>query len=160
MPCVIATSNVWFITKLIHDCIYNFFQWLSEIAILLFASGTIKCYGKLHHFLLNNWIGTYTVVHAINEFLHYLLCSAGQLLVRNIFFNIEAVEFLLEDIIGQHGPHLCNTVFCEEALLRIFTPNHHMDVWMNSFIMKCCIPSKAFRWNSHGLSQLSFVRKY
>ena len=58
-------------------------------------------------------------------------------------------QLLSEDLIGQRGLDLADTIFGQVRLIRIHRPRHHVDVRMITFVMEGGVPTKILRRDLH-----------
>ena len=58
-------------------------------------------------------------------------------------------QLLAEDLVGQRGLDLADTVFGQVRLIRIHRPRHHVDVGMVSLIVEGRVPTEILRRDLH-----------
>ena len=58
-------------------------------------------------------------------------------------------QFLTEDLIGERGLDLLDTIFGEVCLIRFHRPCHHVDVGMVALVMERRVPAKVLRRYFH-----------
>ena len=58
-------------------------------------------------------------------------------------------QFLAEDLIGERGLDLADTVFGQVCLIRLCRPRHHVDMGMIPFVMEGGVPVKVLRRYFH-----------
>ena len=58
-------------------------------------------------------------------------------------------QFLTEDLVGQRGLDLADTIFGQVCLIRLCRPRHHVDMGMISLVMEGGVPAKVLRWDFH-----------
>ena len=58
-------------------------------------------------------------------------------------------QFLTEDLIGERGLDLLDTIFGEVCLIRLCRPRHHVDMGMVSLVMEGGVPVEILRRYFH-----------
>ena len=81
---------------------------------------------------------TFLFLHRLSRF-HYQFVS------RFAFLLVDVQQLLTEDLIGERGLDLADTVFGQVCLIRLCRPRHHVDVGMIPFVMERRVPAEVLR---------------
>ena len=157
VPLFIAFGHLGDLVQFIHDGVhlrlYRFFQ----VAVDLLAPVVLQHSGQCLHPLRDGRAVAQTRLHLPNEPPHGLRRSVPHLAVGQIFFLVERQQLVPEDLIGQLGAHVLDTLFRYKSLLGLCRPDHHVDVGMVFLVVKGGPPSEVVGRNFHGLSQFRLV---
>ena len=58
-------------------------------------------------------------------------------------------QFLTENLVGQRGLDLADTIFGQVCLIGFHRPRHHVDVRMIALIVECRVPAEVLRRDLH-----------
>ena len=89
------------------------------------------------------------IPHGLRQFPHGFPRFRHQFVSQFAFMLIDVQQLLSEDLIGERGLDLVDTVFGQVRLIRIHRPRHHVDVGMVALVMEGGVPAKVPRWNLH-----------
>ena len=71
--------------------------------------------------------------------------------------DIQLVELLTEDVVGQHRAHLGDAGTGQVPLFGIFRPEHHMDMRVSALVVVGSVPAQLVGRYPHGIRQLALV---
>ena len=71
--------------------------------------------------------------------------------------DIQLVELLTEDVVGQHRAHPGNTGTGQISLFGVRGPQHHVDMGVRALVVVGGVPAQMVGRYPHGLRQLSLV---
>ena len=143
--------------QLIHDGVHQRFQWLFQIAILLFPGGGFQSLHQLAHLLLDDGVVAELVIHPVDQLPHGVLGCLDQIFVGYILPLVDLIHLIPEDSVGQLGAHGRNAFSGQEALLGIVRPDHHVDMGVMSLIVEGCVPAEVIHRYPHSPGQILCV---
>ena len=112
VPLFIALCHLGDFGQFIHDGVYLRLYRLFQVAVDLFALVVLQHFRQGLHLLRNDRAMAQTCLHLPNEPPHGLHRRVPHLLIGHIFLLIERQQLVPEDLIGQLGAHLLDTLFC------------------------------------------------
>ena len=111
VPLLIALCHLRDLGQLIHDgihlCLYRLFQ----VAVDLLALVLLQHFGQRLHLLRDDRAMAQTCLHLPNEPPHGLRRRVPHLAVGQIFLLIQRQQLVPEDLIGQLGAQVLDTLF-------------------------------------------------
>ena len=111
VPLLIALCHLQDLGQLIYDGIHLHLHRLFQVAVDLFALVPLQHSGQRLHLLCDDWTMAQACLHLPDEPPHGLRRRIPHLAVGQIFFLVERQQLVSEDLIGQLGAHVLDTLF-------------------------------------------------
>ena len=142
---------------LVDDLIHQLFHWLWQIAVGFLAADLSELPRQIPDHLLRLRVDAGHLPHGLRQFQHGFPCFRHQLIARFAFLLVDVQQLLSEDLIGQRGFDLADTIFGQVCLIRLCRPRHHVDVGMVTFIVEGGVPAEILRRDLHRRSDVIAV---
>ena len=111
IPLFIALCHLRDLGQLIHDGVHLRLYRLFQVAVDFFTLVVLQHPGQRLHLLCDDWTMAQTCLHLLDEPPHGLPRRVSHLLIGQIFFLVERQQLVSEDLIGQLGAHVLDTLF-------------------------------------------------
>ena len=134
---------------LVDDLIHQLFHRLRQIAVGFLARYGAELFGEFPDHLFRLWVDAGHFPHCLRQFQHGFPRFRHQLVAGFAFLLVDVQQLLSENLVGQRGLDLADTVFGQVRLIQLCRPRHHVDMGMVSLVMERCVPAKVLRRDLH-----------
>ena len=134
---------------MVDDLIHQLFHGLGQIAVGFLTADLTELPRQIPDHLLRLRVDAGHFPHRLRQFQHGFPRFRHQLASRFAFLLVDVQQLLSEDLIGQRGFDLADTIFGQACLIRLCRPRHHVDVGMVALIVEGRVPAEILRWDIH-----------
>ena len=158
LPLLIALAHAGEPLRLVHDPVHQFLLRLWKIPVGLLALYIFEFQSQFQHQLLRIRVIADTFFHGSHYFQHRLPRFMYQFVTRDTFLFIEVEHLILEDVVGQRGLDLPDSILAQIRLTRFCRPRHHMHMGMLSLVMERGVPAEVVGRYLHRRGNVVAVR--
>ena len=148
-PCLVARIHSRQPRHLVDDLIHQLFHGLWQIAVGFLAADLTELPRQIPDHLLRLRVDAGHLPHGLRQFQHGFPRFRHQFVSRFAFLFVDMEQFLAEDLIGERGLDLADTVFGQVRLIGFHRPRHHVDMRMIALIVEGGVPAEVLRWDLH-----------
>ena len=134
---------------MVDDLIHQLLHWLWQIAVGFLTADLTELPRQIPDHPLRLRVDAGHLLHRLCQFQHGFPRLCHQLVSRFAFLLVDVQQLLPEDLIGERGLDLTDTIFGQVCLIRLCRPRHHVDVRMIALIVECRVPTEVLRWDLH-----------
>ena len=134
---------------LIDDLIHQLFHRLRQIAVGFLATDLTELPRQIPDHLLRLRVDAGHLPHDLRQFQHHFPRFRHQLVAGLAFLFVDVQQLQPENLVGQRGLDLSDTIFGQVRLIRIHRPGHHVDVRMIALVVECRVPTEILRRDLH-----------
>ena len=148
-PSLVARIHGRQTCHLVDDLVHQLFRWLRQIAIGFLARFGAELFGEFPDHLFRLRVDAGHFPHGLRQFQHGFPCFRHQFIAGLAFLLVDVQQLLSEDLVGERGLDLADTVFGQVRLIRFHRPRHHVDVGMIALIVEGRVPAEVLRRYFH-----------
>ena len=156
-PDLIALVDNRQLFQLINNLIHGFLYGFGKVTIGFLAFHRFQLIDQPHHQRLHFRVIANALLHFLRQSFHFFSGPAHQVISGSGLLLIGVEHLLLENIVGQRGLDLLDSVFGEISLSRLCRPRHHVDVGVAALVVEGGVPAEVTGRDLHGGGDLVAV---